>query len=145
MSIYNFPFIIVKSSYLRTGDAFKMFRKTILILVLTVSLSLITSAIMKLAFDLLAWTNTLFLCSLFLLILGGVLLVVQGQFFAGIIRSFKHFSRTVSNAERVIREAEGKSDDFDKPFKLEFKLTFPLLLSGLILFSITLICSIILW
>lgn len=122
-----------------------MFRKTNIILVLTVCLSLITSTIIEHAFNLLAWTNTLFLYSLFLLLLGGLLFVIQGKFFSGIIRSFKQFYRTVSKADKVIREVEGTSDDTVKPFRLEFKLTFPLLLSGLILFGFTLACSLILW
>lgn len=122
-----------------------MLQKSMIILGLTVSLSLIISIIMQRTFDLLYWTNTLFLCSLFLLILGGVLFVIQGHFFTGIVRSFKHFVRSISKAERLIREVEGKSNGFKKPYTLEFNLTFPLLLSGLILFTLTLIGSLMLW
>lgn len=122
-----------------------MLQKTIIILGLTVSLSLLTSTILKRTFDLLSWTNTLFLCSLLLLIVGGMLFVIQGQFFTGIVRSFKYFFRSMNKAEKLIREVEGKSDDFIKPFTLEFKLTFPILFSGLILFFSTLICSLLLW
>lgn len=121
-----------------------MFLRTISILGLIVFLSLITSTIMIQTFDLLTWMNTLFLCSLFLLILGGMLFVIQGQFFSGIIRSYKHFYRTVSKAEKVISEVEGTSDGFGNPFRLKFKLTFPLLLSGLVLFAFTLVWSLLL-
>jgi hypothetical protein len=110
-----------------------MFRKSFLITGSTATISYLLPLILHQSVTLLTWTNTLFLCSLMLIMAGATLFVIQGQFFSGIFRSFKHFFGTVSRMEKIIRDVEGKKDD-TIPYHQEFGLTFPLLVAGLVLF-----------
>jgi hypothetical protein len=117
-----------------------MLRKSLFVISITLIFSLILSTVRNHTFDFLSWTNILFLCSLLVAMVGGTLFVIQAGFFNGIYRSFKHFFSTISKAEQVIQDVEGKRDNVN-PFKLEFGWTFPLLIAGLILFVFSLVLS----
>jgi hypothetical protein len=117
-----------------------MLRKSLFVIGTTLIFSLILSTVRSHAFDFVAWVNILFLCSLLLTMVGGTLFVIQGGFFNGIYRSFKHFFRTINKVEKVIQDVEGKKDD-ETPYKQEYGLTFPLLVAGLILVVLSLLLS----
>lgn len=117
-----------------------MLRKSLIIISITLIFSLILAVIRYHTFDFLAWTNILFLCSLLVTIVGGTLFIIQTGFFNGIYRSFKHFFSTISKAEQMVQDVEGKRDNVN-PYRLEFGWTFPLLVAGLILFVFSLVLS----
>lgn len=117
-----------------------MLRSSVFFISTTLIFSLILSTIRSHSFDYLAWINILFLCSLLVTMVGGILFVIQGGFFNGIYRSFKHFFRSINKVEEVIQDVEGKRDD-GIPYKLKIGWTFPLLIAGLILFVFSLFLS----
>lgn len=114
-----------------------MFRLNISIILGTLFLSTLVSYYFNHALNRLIWINTLFSFSLILTIFGGSMLVIQGGFFNGIIRSFRLFFRKTNPNRQVLEEVEGKREE-TIPYQLTFTLTFPLLYSGtlLLLFSI---------
>jgi hypothetical protein len=65
------------------------------------------------------------------------MIVIQGGFFNGIVRSFRLFFRKTNRIEQILEDIEGVKEDLD-PDRLTFRLTLPILISGtiLLLFSI---------
>jgi hypothetical protein len=114
-----------------------MFRLHIYVISGTLFLSTLVSYYCNHSFTRLIWVNTLFSFSLILTICGGAMLVIQGGFFSGIIRSFRLFFWRTSPIKQVLEEIEGKKEE-TSPYLLSFTLTFPFLYSGisLLLFSI---------
>jgi hypothetical protein len=114
-----------------------MFRLNIYVILGTVFFSTLVSYYFNHSFNKLVWINTLFSFSLILTLIGGAMLVIQGGFFSGIIRSFKLFFWKTNPIKQVLEDIEGKREDTN-PYLLTFTLTFPLLFSGtlLLLFSI---------
>ena len=91
------------------------------------------------AFTLLAFVNKLFLCSLVLLIAGGSLFVLQGGVLNGMLYSFKRFFNRTTKVGEYTKRFDSSKELVD-PF--HFSLTVPLLLSGGVLFALTLLGSI---
>jgi hypothetical protein len=116
-----------------------MFRLNIMVILGTLFLSTLFSYLNNHSFNQLSWINTLFNCSLFLTVIGGVMIVIQGGFFNGIVRSFRLFFRKTNRIEQILEEIEGEKGNFI-PYHITFGLTFPFLISGtiLLLFSILL-------
>ncbi|CAH0346723.1 DUF3899 domain-containing protein [Bacillus sp. CECT 9360] len=114
-----------------------MFRINIYVILGTLFFSTLVSYYFNHSFNRLIWINTLFSFSLMLTLLGGMMLVIQGGFFSGIIRSFRLFFWKTSPMKQVLEEIEGKRED-SSPYLLSFRFTFPFLYSGtsLLLFSI---------
>lgn len=114
-----------------------MFRKIMVILFGTVLLTISFSYFVVHPINLLTWVNSLFYCSLLLTIIGGAMLVLQGGFFNGMVRSFKRFLQKSNYVEQVLDEIEGTREDVS-PYSLTFTLTIPFLFAGvlLVLFSI---------
>lgn len=114
-----------------------MFRLNIYIILGTLFLSTLVSYYFNHSFTKLTWVNTLFSVSLILTLFGGAMLVIQGGFFNGIIRSFRLFFQKTDPVNQVLEEIEGKRKETN-PYPLTFTLTFPLVYSGvsLLIFSI---------
>lgn len=114
-----------------------MFRKIMVIFFGTVLLSISLSYYMVHPINLLTWVNILFYCSLLLTIIGGAMLVLQGGFFNGIVRSFKRFLQKSNRLKQVLDEIEGTREDVS-PYRITFTLTIPFIFTGtlLLLFSI---------
>lgn len=114
-----------------------MFRLNVFVILGTLFISILLSYFNNHSFNQLVWINTLFNCSLTLMVIGSTMLVIQGGFFNAIIRSFKLFFQKTNRIEQVIEEIAGKRENLN-PYRLTFKLTFPFLFSGslLLLFSI---------
>lgn len=92
------------------------------------------------SFNQLDWINTLFYCSLILTTIGGAMLVIQGGFFNGIVRSFKQISKKTNHIEQVLEDIEGKREDI-RPYSLKSTLTIPFLYAGTILLLFSIIFS----
>ncbi|GAA0316303.1 hypothetical protein GCM10008967_03600 [Bacillus carboniphilus] len=56
------------------------------------------------------WMDSLFLTGLSLLVVGFMMILIEGQFFSAFIRSTKHFFASISKKEQVIREVEEKKE-----------------------------------
>ncbi|WP_375088683.1 DUF3899 domain-containing protein [Peribacillus sp. RS7] len=114
-----------------------MFRLNLFIILGTLFLSTLLSFYFNHSFNRLIWINSLFSFSLLMTLAGGALLVIQGGFFNGIIRSFRIIFRKTNPFQQVIEEIEGKKEEAFPHFS-SFRLTFLLLYSGipLLLFSI---------
>ena len=117
-----------------------MVRKIVLITFITLLFSTFLSFLMDPSIDQYTWANSLFYCSLLLTIIGGVMLVLQGGFFNGIVRSFKEVLQKSSKVGRVLDEIEGK-DKNTAPYSLTFTLTTPILLAGILLLGFSIIFS----
>jgi hypothetical protein len=115
-------------------------RLSLFITFIVFSLSLIFSYSSQHSWNQLTWINALFFCSLLLLIIGGSLLIIQGNFFHIFIKSFKQFFKSTSKMEIYIQEIEGKSGEV-LPYKLNFSTTMPLLQIGTTLFVLSIILS----
>lgn len=117
-----------------------MVRKIVLITFITLLFSTALSFYLYSSIDQYKWANSLFYCSLLLTIIGGVMLVLQGGFFNGIVRSFKEVLQKSSKVGRVLDEIEGK-DKNTAPYSLTFTLTTPILLAGILLLGFSIIFS----
>ncbi|HWO75936.1 MAG TPA: DUF3899 domain-containing protein [Bacillus sp. (in: firmicutes)] len=86
--------------------------------------SLLLSVIIPFFYDqgwsVLYWMDSVFLIGLFLLMIGGVLLLIEGQFFTAFIRSTKHFFKTISKKEQIIQEIEGKKEERTRGYRKSF-------------------------
>ena len=80
--------------------------------------------------------NTVFFCSLCLVIAGSLLLLVEKGFFDGVIVGFQRFFRLFDKSRQFLDELEGK-ERRNPRIPRSFSPTIPVLLSGIILFSIT--------
>jgi hypothetical protein len=114
-----------------------MFRLNVLVILGTVILTTLISYFGNHSFNQLSWINTLFNCSLFLTVIGSMMIVIQGGFFNGILRSFRLFFQKTNRIEQVLEEIEGTKESLS-PYRFRFMLAFPFLISGtiLLLFSI---------
>ncbi|WP_169823902.1 DUF3899 domain-containing protein [Bacillus marinisedimentorum] len=84
--------------------------------------------------------NTIFMMSLFLLMTGGSMLILEGGMFNGIMKSFKSFRNKSSKANRYAAEFDDYDNDEENP-AYSFRLTMPFLISGTVLFVLTIIVS----
>jgi hypothetical protein len=81
----------------------------------------------------LSFINVTFLLSLLPLAIGGFLFVYEQGFFNGFVYGFRRLRKSGSKAERYLAELQGIADEPPvQPRK--FTITYPLLLSSLILF-----------
>lgn len=71
---------------------------------------------------------------------GGAMLVLQGGFFDGMIKSFKRLFQKPNRVEQVLDEIEGTRED-TAPYSLTFTLTMPILLAGILLLAFSIIFS----
>lgn len=108
-------------------------RQTSVLLVLSVAISL-ADARYRESSPLLHFSNTLFLISLLLLMAGASLWVLQGGMFDGFISSFKRFFERTNKAGMYAAELD-RGKEFRGSYR--FGLTYPLLLSGGVLFLIS--------
>jgi hypothetical protein len=115
-------------------------RLSLFITSIAFSLSALLSYSSKHSWNQLMWINALFFCSLLLLIIGGILFIMQGNFFYFFAKSFKKFFKSANKMEVYIQEIEGKSGEI-LPYKLNFPVTLPLLQIGAALFVLSLILS----
>lgn len=60
------------------------------------------------------------------------MLVLQGGFFNGAVRSFKRFFQKPNRIEQIMDDMEGEKE-YVKPYSLTFKLSIPFLLAGILL------------
>ncbi|KYD24357.1 MULTISPECIES: DUF3899 domain-containing protein [Geobacillus] len=87
-----------------------------------------------------AWTavafiNATFLLSLVPLSLGGLLFVYERGFFSGFAYGFQKWRKSAgTKAERYLEEAAAEQEFAQPPGPRRFAVTYPLLLSGLLLF-----------
>lgn len=79
--------------------------------------------------------NTVFFCSLCLLIAGIMLLLLEKGFFDRLVVGFKRFFRSFDKSKQFLDELEGKKQHL--PRSRTFAFTIPVLLSGVILFLLT--------
>lgn len=92
------------------------------------------------SFNNLEWINLLFNFSLLATLIGGAMLVIQGGFFIGIIRSFRIFFRKTNPLKQVLEDIEGiREESFTDP--TAYTLTFPMLYSGILLLLFSIIYS----
>jgi hypothetical protein len=117
-----------------------MFRIYIYVILGTLFLSTLVSYYFNDSINKLVWINTLFSFSLLITLLGAAMLVIQGGFFSGIIRSFRLFFQKTNPIKQVLEEIEGKREE-TSPYLLTFTLTFPLLYSGVLLLLFSIIFS----
>ena len=86
--------------------------------------------------------NAIFYIGLFLLIIGGVLMLLQGAFFYSFISTSKRFFSTINKREQAIKKFEGKNSD-----RVHFKKNYTsfkyFILFGFIYCLFSLIASII--
>ncbi|MET3696842.1 uncharacterized protein DUF3899 [Bacillus oleivorans] len=66
------------------------------------------------------WMDSLFYIGLGLLIIGGAMLLIEGQFFSAFIRSSKHFFKTISKKEQIIQQIEGKKEERIHAYRKSF-------------------------
>lgn len=104
--------------------------QTSALLVLSAAISL-TDALRRESSPLLHFSNTLFLISLLLLMVGASLWVLQGGMFDGFIYSFKRFFERTNKAGMYAAEID-RGNEFKGSYR--FGITYPLLLSGGFLF-----------
>jgi hypothetical protein len=88
--------------------------------------------------------NNLFYISLALLVVGGVMLIIQGGILIGINYSFKRFYKRVFRIGRYIEEKEenlsySMIDDNKDLYLPRYTYTFPIVASGLTLFVVTIL------
>ncbi|SDZ61680.1 protein of unknown function [Evansella caseinilytica] len=118
-----------------------MRRDIVITLCTALLLSLIGSISLYREITLLSWANTLFLCSLLLLMVGGTLSVIQNGFFNSMIRSFQHFLRSIDKTTAVLQDIEGKKQPGNL-YRRSFRFTFSFLFAGAVLLAISLAISI---
>ena len=92
----------------------------IIITVTSLLLSLVTPFFFYQSWSLLYWLDSLFLIGLVLLMIGGGMQIIEGQFFTAFIRSSKHFFKTISKKEQVIQEVEGKKEEKTLGYRKSF-------------------------
>ncbi|ASN06681.1 DUF3899 domain-containing protein [Virgibacillus necropolis] len=119
-----------------------MVRKTLLIILGILCFSTFISFLTDYSINLLGWVNSLFYCSLLLTIVGGAMLVIQGGFFNGMIRSSKRFFQKSNPVVRVLQDSEGTKEDI-RPYSVSFTLTSPFLLAGSILLVFSILFSLV--
>ncbi len=117
----------------------KQFIRTFII---GVMLSLLLTYFLYKTFTLLALVNATFLVSLFYLIFGSALFLVQTGFFNGITYSFKRFFRRTRKSDEMIYEANPQAEEESYlPKEHYFPIAYPILASGGIFFVITLLIA----
>lgn len=84
--------------------------------------------------------NSLFFISIILLMLGGILVVLKGGMFDGIIYSFRRFYRRTSKLENYITEQTGELQNTPKN-SLSGLSVHPILISGTVLFLFSLFAA----
>ncbi|MEH7391036.1 DUF3899 domain-containing protein [Bacillus sp. JJ1474] len=87
-----------------------------------------------------AFINFLFFISITLLMLGGILVVLKGGMFDGIIYSFRRFYRRTSKLENYISEQTGELQNPPKN-SLSGLSVHPILISGTALFLFSLFAA----
>ncbi|USK57638.1 DUF3899 domain-containing protein [Cytobacillus solani] len=87
--------------------------------------------------------NLLFFIGLLLLMIGGVLFVLKGGMYTGIIYSFRRFYKSISKMEEYVSEQTGDPTERQIKSSLIDLYTYPIIISGASLFFFTLIASII--
>ncbi|MFZ3580153.1 DUF3899 domain-containing protein [Virgibacillus sp. DJP39] len=117
-----------------------MLRKVASPVLLTLSIATISSLFIDHSINLLNLINSLFMYSLLLTVVSSAMLVLQGGFFNGIVRSSKRLIKNSNPTVRVLNEVEGKKSDLN-PYKITFSLTIPCLVAGLLLLVISILFS----
>ncbi|WP_077329441.1 DUF3899 domain-containing protein [Virgibacillus siamensis] len=107
-----------------------------------VVLSLALSYFIYKSFTLLALINATFIVSLFYLIFGSALFLVQTGFFNGITYSFKRFFRRTKKIDEMIYEVNPQlEEDSYLPKDHYFPICYPILIAGGVFFIISLIAA----
>ncbi|WP_179151987.1 DUF3899 domain-containing protein [Oceanobacillus senegalensis] len=90
--------------------------------------------------SLIDFIDTLFLLSLIISVVGGILFIIQTGFFNTFIKTFRYFFRRMNKTEDVIQQIEKK--DPDRPIhSIHIPISYPILLSGLFLFVVSMVVS----
>lgn len=86
--------------------------------------------------------DIIFYIGLLALLIGSVMLIIQGQFFNAFVSTSKYFFSTINKREQSIRNFEGKSNE-NVSFKKEYPSIKMILILGALYFSFSLIASIV--
>ncbi|WP_342590342.1 DUF3899 domain-containing protein [Cytobacillus eiseniae] len=87
--------------------------------------------------------NSLFFIALLLLMIGGILVVLKGGLFDGILYSFKQFYKRTSKLEEYVTEQTERIHDPTHKTGLKDLYVYPLIISGAMLFIFTLFAAVI--
>jgi hypothetical protein len=101
--------------------------KKMLLWLITLPLSFFVISLFYQSYSLLYWVNFLFLVGLLLVIIGCLMFVTAGDFFASFIHSCRVFFSRISKTEQVIEEIERKKNPINASFRRK-NLSYQLIL-----------------
>lgn len=116
-------------------------KKSIFASLLTVPVLLFFYSLLFSSANLVQLLDVIFYIGLVLLIIGSVMLILQGGFFNAFISTTKHFFSTISKREQAVQRYEGKSSA-KVSYKKEYPLSKYVLWLGAVYFLFSLIASI---
>jgi uncharacterized integral membrane protein len=88
-----------------------------------------------------SFINYLFMISLLLIIVGGILFVIQGGLFTAINYSFKRVYKRISRKGKYLAELEGDHTNDEEIKRLHFSYMPSIIISGIFLFVVTMLLA----